>query len=108
MKLISFVETHEFTKKIVTLLTDEQLGKLQILLCDNPEFGKLIKGSGGIRKIRWAAKGRGKSGGVRILYYWAASREKILFLDVYAKNEKESLSEIEIRLLRKIVTEFRQ
>ncbi len=89
-------------------MTDEQLGKLQILLCDNPEFGKLIKGSGGIRKIRWAAKGRGKSGGVRILYYWAASREKILFLDVYAKNEKESLSEIEIRLLRKIVTEFRQ
>lgn len=108
MKLISFVETSEFTKKIVLLLTDEQLGNLQILLCDNPEFGKLIKGSGGIRKIRWAAKGKGKSGGVRVLYYWAASREKILMLDVYAKSEKEVLSAIEMRLLRKIVGDFKQ
>lgn len=108
MKWIGFVETSEFTRKIVLLLTDEQFGKLQILLCDNPEFGKLIRGSGGIRKIRWAAKGKGKSGGVRVLYYWAASREKILFLDVYAKNEKEDLSDIEIRLLRKRVGEFRR
>lgn len=106
MNLISFVETSEFTKKILVLLTDEQFGKLQIFLCDNPEFGKLIKGSGGIRKIRWAAKGKGKSGGVRVLYYWAASRERILFLDVYPKNEKEDLSDRELRLLRNIVGEF--
>lgn len=108
MNLVSFVETTQFTKKIVILLTDEEFGKLQIFLCDNPEFGKLIKGSGGIRKIRFAAKGKGKSGGVRVLYYWAASREKILFLDVYAKSEKEALSDVEIKFLRKVVGEFRK
>ncbi len=108
MNLVSFVETTQFTKKIVILLTDEEFGKLQIFLCDNPEFGKLIKGSGGIRKIRFAAKGKGKSGGVRVLYYWAAIREKILFLDVYAKSEKEALSDVEIKFLRKVVGEFRK
>ena len=70
MNLFGFTETPEFTKKIVDLLSDDQLANLQIFLCENPDFGKIIKGSGGIRKVRWSAGGKGKSGGVRVLYYW--------------------------------------
>ena len=77
-------------------------------MCENPDFGKIIKGSGGIRKVRWAVAGKGKSGGVRVLYYWIVSREKIIFLDIYAKNEKEIPSDSEMKLLRKIIEEFKQ
>ncbi len=107
MNLFGFTETLEFTKKVVSLLSDEQLANLQIFLCENPDFGKIIKGSNGIRKVRWSAAGKGKSGGVRVLYYWVVSREKIIFLDIYAKNEKEILSDSEMKLLRKIVEEFK-
>ncbi len=80
----------------------------KIFLCENPDFGKIIKGSGGIREVRWSACGKGKSGAVRVLYYWVVSREKILFLDVYAKCEKEVLPDFEMKLLRKSVEEFNQ
>ena len=89
-------------------MTDDQLAGLQSSLCENPDFGKLIRGSGGIRKIRWTARGKGKSGGARVLYYWAAGREKILFLDVYAKSEKKGLTDIEIKILRKVVERFKR
>ncbi len=107
MNLFGFNETLEFTKKVVSLLSDEQLANLQIFLCENPDFGKIIKDSKGICKVRWSAAGKGKSGGVRVLYYWVVSREKIIFLDIYAKNEKEILSDSEMKLLRKIVEEFK-
>ena len=107
MTLLGFSETTVFTKKIVELLTDEQLANLQILLCEHPDFGKLIKDSGGIRKVRWSAKRKGKSGGIRLLYYWIVSKDRILFLDVYAKNEKEELTKAELKVLRRIVGELR-
>ena len=107
MNLFGFTETPEFTKKILNLLSDDQLASLQIFLCENPDFGKIIKGSGGIRKVRWSAGGKGKSGGVRVLYYWVVSRDKIIFLDMYAKNEKEILSQSEMKLLGKVVEEFK-
>ena len=107
MKLLGFTETHVFTKKIVTLLTDDRLAELQIFLCENPDFGKLVKGSGGLRKVRWSDTGKGKSGGIRVIYYWAVSRDKIVFLDVYSKSEKDDLTEIELRTIRRIAESFK-
>ncbi len=75
-------------------------------LCKDPQLGEIIRGSGGIRKIRWAIGEKGKSGGARVIYYWAVSREKILMLDIYKKNEKVVLSRDELFKLRKKVEEL--
>ena len=104
--LFDFEETKQFTKKVVKLLSDENYAELQMDLCDDPQLGEIIRGSGGIRKVRWAIQGRGKSGGARVIYYWAVKRGTILMLDIYKKNEKVDLSRGELSELRKIVEGF--
>jgi mRNA-degrading endonuclease RelE of RelBE toxin-antitoxin system len=102
----SFRETPKFTKKVLDRLTDEEYQKLQIRLCEFPDSGDLIKGSGGLRKIRQAAKGKGTRGGSRVIYYFALVKETFYMLDVYVKNEKDDLSQVEIKNLRMIVEEW--
>jgi hypothetical protein len=63
--------------------------------------GKIIKGSGGLRKLRWSAKGHGKSGGVRIIYYWFTTHDTILLLFAYAKNERDDLTREQLEQLRR-------
>ncbi len=104
--LYSFRETVWFTKKVLELLTDEEYGKLQWRLIEFPDAGDVIKGSGGIRKIRQSAKGKGTRGGARVIYYFALENQEILMLDIYAKNEKEDLSIEQIRELKKLVEEW--
>lgn len=65
-----FIETSTFTKLIDTYLTDDEYLGLQSFLLKYPEAGKIVRGSGGVRKLRWAISGKGKSGGVRVIYYW--------------------------------------
>ena len=106
MILFGFRETHRFTKRMTNLLSDGEYAKLQNDLCNEPQIGAIIKGSGGIRKMRWSFGNRGKRGGARVIYYWAVGREKIFMLDIYAKNEREELTQTEIKELRRIVEEF--
>lgn len=98
-----FVELARFTKRLGELLDDESYAALQGELVERPESGKLIKGGGGLRKVRWAAKGHGKSGGVRIIYYFRNAMDQIVMLEIYPKNEKENLSRDEVKALRKII-----
>ena len=65
-----FVETPVFTAAVTLLLADEEYRQLQIALLIRPAQGTLIRGIGGLRKLRWGARGRGKRGGVRVIYYW--------------------------------------
>lgn len=102
---MNFIETSVFTRHIVDLLDDTEYTALQRVLLLNPALGDIIPGSGGIRKLRWAAKGHGKSGGARVIYYWAVSVDTILMLDVYPKNVKADLTKDEIKKLRRIVDE---
>lgn len=67
---MEFIETPTFTRQVTHLLSDEEYRQLQNTLVEDPECGDLIKGGGGIRKVRHAVQGRGKSGGVRAIYYW--------------------------------------
>ncbi|MDZ7623799.1 MAG: hypothetical protein U5J96_05050 [Ignavibacteriaceae bacterium] len=85
------------------LLTDDEYRNLQNTLILNPGKGKLILGSGGLRKIRWGITGRGKSGGVRIIYYWIVQRNIILMLLIYQKNEQDELTSSQIKLLKSLV-----
>lgn len=75
-------------------------------MVDNPERGDIIKGGGGIRKLRHAPLGRGKSGGVRVIYYWLRDDGQIYMLLIYAKSKKDNLTDRETALLRDFVKEL--
>jgi hypothetical protein len=104
-RAMNFIETSFFTRHITDLLDDTDYAALQRVLLLNPSLGDIIPGSGGIRKLRWAAKGHGKSGGARVIYYWAVSAETILMLYAFPKNVKADLTKDEIKKLRRIVEE---
>jgi hypothetical protein len=76
---------------------------LQIQLINKPDSGKVIRGSGGLRKLRWFARGHGKRGGVRIIYYRFGSQETLLLLFAYSKSEQDDLTPKQLRQLRKVV-----
>lgn len=96
-------ETSAFTKAIGVLLDDDRYAALQSVLAKNPELGTIIPGTGGLRKVRWAGSGRGKRGGLRIIYYWIERKDQIFMLLAYAKNRQDDLSTAEKRLLAKLV-----
>lgn len=81
-----FVETSAFSAVLDDWLSEEEYRQLQAYLIEHPDAGDLIRGSGGIRKVRWAAKGKGKSGGVRVIYYWAKLPAHIYLLTIYGKS----------------------
>ena len=101
---VHFFETPVFTRQITALLDDGDYRQLQVTLALKPAAGDLIRGSGGLRKIRWAIRGRGKSGGIRVIYYLVDDGE-IYFLLAYAKNEQEDLDSRQLRILRNLVKE---
>ena len=90
-RTLVFVETKLFTQLVKEYLSDEEYGELQRYIMKNPEIGKVIRGSGGVRKVRWAREGMGESGGVRTIYYWAKARDQVYMLTMYSKSEKENI-----------------
>lgn len=102
-----FIETPIFTKQIKALIDDEAYGSFQEVLAENPEAGDLIKGTGGLRKIRMALPGRGKSGGARVIYYYVQSAAQIRLLLAYEKSEQDDLTDEQRKALRKIVETWR-
>ncbi len=96
-----FIETPLFTKLAADYLSDDELSAVQQRLSDTPETGDLIPGSGGLRKMRWGASGRGKRGGVRIIYYARTRAGVIWLLTLYAKNEAENISTHTLRRIAK-------
>jgi len=101
---MEFIETSTFTKLIYTYLTEEEYLGLQGFLVRHPETGKVVPGSGGVRKLRWAAAGKGKSGGVRIVYYYKKQDGEIWLLTIYGKNVMEN---IPAHVLRQIAEEIK-
>ena len=99
------IETSIFTRQVQKLLNDETYREFQIALAERPDMGAVMRGSGGLRKVRWAAQGRGKRGGVRVIYYWAVEQEQLLMLLMYPKSERDDLTREQLKILRKIVEE---
>ncbi len=100
---MQFIETGIFTRQVTTLLKDDEYRELQLALSGHPESGAVIPQSGGLRKIRWFMAGRGKRGGVRVIYYWVVAKDQILMLFMYSKNEKDDLTPQQLKVLREIV-----
>jgi hypothetical protein len=103
---MEFIETPTFTRLLVDLMTDDEYTVLQHALVENPERGEIIQGGGGIRKLRHALPGRGKSGGVRVIYYWLRHDDQVYMLLIYPKSKKDTLTDRETALLRELVKEL--
>ena len=101
-----FVETSLFSKLLGAYLSDEEYRQLQNYLIERPDVGAVIKNSGGVRKVRWRAGGKGKSGGIRVIYYWAKADEQTFFLTLYGKGEKEDLSATDLKRVVKLLEEL--
>lgn len=100
-----FVETPVFTAVIQRHLDDERYRQLQIALMLRPTQGPIVRGSGGLRKVRWATPGGGKRGGLRIIYYWAPDEQAFYMLYAYTKAEQGDLTAAQTRQLGRLVRE---
>ena len=100
-----FVETPVFTAAIRRHLADDQYRQLQISLMLRPEQGPVIRGAGGLRKVRWATTGGGKRGGLRVIYVWAPRDQIFYMLYAYTKSEQGDLTAAQTRQLGRLVRE---
>jgi len=97
---VVFVETPIFYRRVQQLMDDDEYAEMQVFLAARPDAGAVIRGSGGMRKLRWAGSGRGKRGGLRVIYYWWVAKDRISMLLVYAKNEMDDLTAQQLKLLK--------
>ncbi len=98
--MMTFIETKLFSRLIGGYLADEEYSALQSALMANPEAGDLIRGSGGVRKLRWSVAGRGKRGGIRVIYYLRSQQGEIWMLTAYAKNEADTIPAHALKKIR--------
>jgi hypothetical protein len=105
--VLIFRETTLFTRQLLEKLTDSEYLELQAALVLQPELGDLIPDTGGLRKVRWVdpRRGKGKRGGLRVIYYWYPPGALIYLLIIYSKSERDDLSAAEKKALRKLVSQ---
>lgn len=101
--MVSFIETKLFARLIDDYLSDEEYREIQMALIKNPSAGDVVPGSGGVRKLRWRAAGRGKNSGYRVIYFSRRAQDVIWMLTIYPKNVAENIPGHVLRQIRKEV-----
>ena len=104
---MEFIETQRFSDVLYAYLDEDSYQELQISLIERPDQGDIIPGGGGVRKLRFAAQGKGKRGGVRVIYYWVTEVGQFYMLTLYPKGRKDNLTNAEVAELRNLVKEIR-
>src|SRR6266446_4440458 len=97
---VLFIEQPTFTKLLLELVDDEAYRKFQSELAGNPEKGPIVKGSGGLRKVRMPLPGRGKSGGARVLYLWFPRHGTFVFYLIYTKGDMENVPRAQMKAIK--------
>lgn len=100
----TIVELPEYKKRVEKLLNDDEKKQIINYLAEHPKAGVLMQGTGGVRKLRWAKEGGGKSGGVRVIYYYHNEAIPLFLLTLFGKNEKANLSKAECHALNKLTS----
>lgn len=97
-----FIETPVFTEDVINLLSDEEYAEFQKYLANNPLAGEVIQQTGGLRKVRWSAQGKGKRGGVRVIYYHVTADSQIRLILIYKKGIQDDLTAEQKKMLRQL------
>ena len=103
---VTVIETPSFLRDAKNLLDDDEQTNLVSFLAHNPTAGDVIKGTGGVRKIRWAREGRGKRGGLRVIYFFHSLEIPLFALAIFAKNEKTDISQSDRNILKRLTAEL--
>ena len=103
----SIAYTRVYEKRIDKILRPEERLAMELHVADDPERHPVVAGTGGVRKARWGRHGKGKRGGVRVVYFYRSAPDVVYFLDIYAKAEKEDLTEADKRVLKELVNRLR-
>jgi mRNA-degrading endonuclease RelE of RelBE toxin-antitoxin system len=101
--MYEFIETPFFTKALSRYLEDDEYAELQNYLNEQPEAGVIVPGSGGVRKLRWGSEGRGKRGGLRVIYYLRSARGELWMLTIYGKNVQENIPAHMLRQMKESI-----
>ena len=103
--MFEFIETPLFTKALERYLNDDEYAELQHYLNGHPETGVVVPGSGGVRKLRWAVSGRGKRGGLRVIYYLRRMHSEIWTLTLYGKSVREDIPAHLLRQMKEAIND---
>jgi len=106
--MITIIETPQFLSKAAKVMSAAEKDELFDFIARDPEAGDVIPGTGGVRKLRYVIQGKGKRGGVRVIYYYYNDRNPVLLFTVFGKNEKSALTEKEKNTLYRIVQEIKK
>ena len=101
--VFTVIETPVYSRKAEALLSDSEREDFAVFISRNPTTGSVVRGSGGVRKIRWARTGSGKSDGVRVIYYNMLEEEEVWLLTLYAKNERSTIPGHELKLIKEAI-----
>ena len=97
------IETPVYSRKAEQILSEEERGAFAVYISRNPKAGVVVRGSGGVRKVRWALEGGGKSGGVRVIYFNRLEKGEIWLLSIYTKSNRSSIPPAELRMLKEVI-----
>jgi hypothetical protein len=103
---ISISEMQMFIDDASRIFTEDEYESLVLFLANHPDAGEIIPATGGVRKVRWPARGQGKRGGARVIYYFRDLNVPVYLLAVYAKGEKINLTQAEKKAMRKTVNKI--
>lgn len=104
---MQFVQARPFERAVGRIWSDEEYAAFCVYLAQHPDAGAVIQGTGGARKVRWRASGRGKRGGARVVYYVVTADEQILLITIYTKAEQDDLSPDARRAIRALIQEIK-
>lgn len=101
--MLTVIETPTYSRKAEALLNEDEREEFAVFISQNPSAGSVVRGSVGVRKIRWARTGSGKRGGVRVIYYNQLHHEEVWLLTLYAKTERSTIPAYELRLIKEAI-----